>query len=185
MKSYFRLDCFALLVMTVFISACGFKPLYVEKKTEGKWYFGNEFDISINSEMEKVKVEPISDKFGQELRNGLVDILTPKGIPDFPVYRLHINLAEENVQRQALRKDITATRERVMYRVNYYMTSGGEELLRGDSIAYTSYDVMANPYSTTMAQKKSEADAAKIIANDISLRVGAYFHAKLAKDEDN
>ena len=42
-----------------------------------------------------------------------------------------------------------------------------------------SYDILANPYSTTMAQKKTEENAAKIIANDIALRLGAYFHKEM------
>lgn len=180
MKKFLALICFSFV-----FTGCGFQPLYVEKKSEGKWFFGNEFDVSINSEMEKVKVETISGHFGQQIRNDLIDTLTPKGIPDFPQYRLSVELVDKNIQRQALRKDITATRERVMYKVVYYMTEGGEELFRADSIAYASYDIMANPYSTTMAMKKAEADAAKIIANDISLRVGAYFHAKLTKEKDS
>lgn len=49
----------------------------------------------------------------------------------------------------------------VRYKVGYYMTEGTEQVLKGDSIAYVSYDILANPYSTTMAQKKGDEDAAK------------------------
>lgn len=63
----------------------------------------------------------------------------------------------------------------VRYKVGYYMTEGTEQVLKGDSIAYVSYDILANPYSTTMAQKKGDEDAAKIIANDIALRLGCLF----------
>ncbi len=59
------------------------------------------------------------------------------------------------------------------------MVEGTEKVLSGDSIAYVSYDILANPYSTTMAQKKGDEDAAKIIANDIALRLGAYFHSTM------
>lgn len=173
-----------LILLSFLLMGCGFKPLYVEKKSDKKWYFGNEFDVSINSEMAKVKIETISDRFGQQLRNELIDILTPKGIPENPEYRLYVEVTEKYTERQALRKDITATRERIMYKVLYYMVENGDELFKGDSIAYASYDIMANPYSTTMAQKKAETDAAKIIANDISLRVGAYFHASLSDKEE-
>ena len=33
---------------------------------------------------------------------------------------------------------------------------------------------------STMAQKKTETDAAKIIADDMALRIGAYFHMKIS-----
>ena len=78
-----------------------------------------------------------------------------------------------------MRKDITATRERVRYAVQYRLEAGGKKLLSGNSVSFVSYDILANPYSTTMAQKKTEENAAKIIANDIALRLGAYFHKEM------
>lgn len=59
-----------------------------------------------------------------------------------------------------------------------YDAQSDEELVRGNSIAYSSYDIMSNPYSTTIAEKKGEKDCAQIIANDIALRLGAYFHSR-------
>lgn len=165
------------IVLSAFLAAaCGFEPLYVEKKHNNAWYFDGDFDTSITQEMSKVKVQPISDRFGQLLRNDLIDLLSPKGQPAQPKYRLYVRLTQKRETDQALRSDITATRKMVKYKVAYYMMSENEKLLEGDSIAYTSYDILANPYSTTMAQKKGDQDAARIIANDISLRLGAYFH---------
>lgn len=169
------------LIFLMFLSACGFEPLYVERTENSKWYFDGEFDGSISSEMQKVKVEYIADRFGQLLRNELIDILTPTGIPDEPRYKLYVVVVAETKERQALRRDITATREKVSYTIAYRMVENGEDIIKGDSIAHASYDIMSNPYSTTMAQKKAEADAAKIIANDISLRIGAYFHSQNRK----
>ena len=82
---------------------------------------------------------------------------------------------------QALREDISATREMAVYRVGYSMKEGDKLLFESESIAYVSYDILNNPYSTTMAQKKAEKEAAKIISDDISLRVDAYFHALITK----
>ena len=158
---------------------CGFEPLYVEKKHSNGWYYGGEFDTSISQEMAAVSVEPIEGRFGQQLRNNLYDLLTPKGTPKTPKYRLRVSLASKNVSDQALRSDITATRKLVTYRVSYVMTQDADQLFQGDSVAYVSYDILANPYSTTMAQRKGDEDAAQIIANDIALRVGAYFHSIL------
>ena len=77
-----------------------------------------------------------------------------------------------------MRNDVTATNERIEYRVNYTLMQSSTKLLSGNSIAFVSYDILTNPYSTTMAQKKAESDAANIIANDIALRLGAYFHSQ-------
>jgi len=166
------------LAAVFIVSACGFEPLYVQKENHDGWYFGGKFDTSITQEMAEIKIQPIEGRFGQQIRNHLLDLLTPKGVPQNPKYRLYAELTSKTITQQALRRDITATSERVTYRVNYKLEEGKEVLVDGNSVAYVSYDLLANPYSTTMAQKKTEADAAKIIANDIALRLGAYFHMK-------
>ena len=161
--------------------ACGFEPLYVERKGENKWYFDGSFDSSISQEMAKVKVMPIKDRFGQMMRNNLIDLLSPKGQPQSPKYRLFVTLDSKIETDQALRSDITATHKMVKYTVSYYMTENEKRIMNGDSVAYTGYDILANPYSTVIAKKKGDEDVAKIIANDISLRLGAYFHSIATK----
>jgi LPS-assembly lipoprotein len=168
------------------LSACGFEPLYVERKSGEKWYYHGEFDTTISQEIAHIRVEPISDRIGQMIRNELIDSFTPRGEPKCARYRLEVTGIDRDVVQQALRKDITATRERVRYKVNYalYEIETNERLVQGNSLAYLSYDILANPYSTTFSQKKIEKDAAKIIANDISLRMGAFFHSTLTKRGD-
>jgi len=165
------------------LASCGFEPLYVERHSDQKWYYQGQFDTSITNEMAQIKVEPADERIGQLVRNELLDSLTPKGAPDKPKYRLKIENIDKSVTEQAMRDDITATRERVEYKLNYVLidASNSEKLVSGDTLALLGYDIMANPYSTTFSQKKVEKDAAKIMADDISLRIGAYFHSVLAK----
>ena len=167
------------LCMLFLLAACGFEPLYAKKQSSNLWYFSGKLDNSIAEEMARVSIEPISDRFGQQLRNQLLDLVTPLGAPKKPKYRLYVTPMGKQITQQALRKDITATRERVRYAVRYRLEADGQNLLNGNSISFVSYDILANPYSTTMAQKKTEEDAAKIIANDIALRLGAYFHKEM------
>ena len=47
------------LFLFLLVSACGFQPLYVEKKHNNAWYFSGDFDTSITQEMSQIKVEPI------------------------------------------------------------------------------------------------------------------------------
>ncbi len=176
---------FWILFLIFFVASCGFEPLYVQKKQEGLWYFGGKFDTSISEEMAKIKIQTISGRFGQQLRNDLLDMITPLGAPRRPTYRLMVDVSPIEISQQAMRDDITATRERVRYKVLYRLidAQSNATLVQSDSIAYVSYDILANPYSTTFAKKKTETDAAKIIANDITLRLGAYFHARFKKGE--
>ena len=170
------------LVLLLSLSACGFTPLYVEK-TGGSFYYDGKFDATIADEMSKIKVSSISERFGQEVRNSLLDLLTPKGVPQEASYFLTVSVADREVSQQAMRSDVTATNERIRYLVKYELRSQTETLVSGDSIAFVSYDILANPFSTTMAQKKAESDAAKIVANDIVLRIGAYFHSQKRSEE--
>lgn len=172
----------ALAALLVFISGCGFEPLYVEKKSDSEWYYNNEFDTGIKDEMANIKVELIQDRIGQLIRNDLLDKLTPKGMPKSPKYHLRVTKIDKSEIDQALRNDITATRKKVIYKAFYELTNQqNKKILKGNSVAYLGYDILRDPYSTTFAQKKNEKNAAKIIANDISLRLGAYFHSLQTK----
>ena len=171
----------ALVIASLSLSSCGFKPLYVEREGDSVWHYDGKYNTSIIQEMAKIKVEPIADRFGQLIRNDLLDSLSPQGEPKNPQYRLTVMMTNKEITQQALRNDITATRERVKYEVSYQMQKNGENLIDGNSIAFVSYDIMANPYSTTTAQKKAEENAAKIIANDIILRIGTYFNSEMLK----
>ena len=168
------LKSFCLGLIIVLLAACGFEPLYVQK-INSLGYKGRE---SVVDEMAQIKISSIADRFGQQLRNELLDLLTPKGTVKGAKYRLDVVLISKDVTQQAMRDDVTATNERIEYVVGYKLYLGAEELVSGDSIAFVSYDILSNPYSTTMAQKKGETDAAKIIANDIALRIGAYFYSR-------
>ncbi len=169
---------FKILFVTAVLCSCGFQPLYVQRSNTSGWYFNDQFDTSITTEMAKIKVTAIKDRFGQQLRNHLLDLLTPKGIPNEPKYRLVVEVLSRNVTQQAMRDDVTATNERIKYNIGYHLYEGTEDLLKGDSMAIVSYDILSDPYSTTMSQKKAESDASRIVADDIVLRLGAYFHTR-------
>lgn len=172
----------ALFVFLSLVSGCGFEPLYVEKKSSSDWYYNSEFDTGIKDEMASVKVELIQDRIGQLIRNDLLDKLTPKGEAKNPKYILSVTKIDKKEIDQALRNDITATRKKVIYKVFYVLKNTEHKtLINGNSVAYLGYDILRDPYSTTFAQKKNEKNAARIIANDISLRLGAYFHSLQTK----
>ena len=166
---------FLILIVICYITGCGFRPLYIQNN-ETNFYSGNTQNISIANELAQIKILSISDRFGQQIRNKLLDLLTPKGIPTNAKYQLKVELVEKTVSQQAMRNDTTATNEKVDYTVKYTLFEGSKKLISGDSFAVVSYNILTNPYSTTMAQKKSEENAANILANDIALRLGAYFH---------
>jgi len=173
----------ALAILALVITACGFEPLYVEKKSDSDlWYYNNKFDTDIVYEMSQIKVEGATDRIGQLVKNELIDNLTPRGVPERAKYFLKLEAINPKYTEQALRDDITATREKVKYTLKYSLWSKEKgSIISGKSWVFLSYDLLDNPYSTTMDKKKVEKDGAKILANDISLRIGAYFHSLKTK----
>lgn len=165
-----------ILALVVFISGCGFRPLYIQNSADNT-YALNAQGTSVINELAQIKVSSIPERFGQQIRNKLLDLLTPKGVPTNAKYRLDVKIDNIAVAQQAMRDDITATNERVDYTISYALYEGSKKLVSGDSYAFVSYNILNNPYSTTIAQKKSEENAANILANDIALRLGAYFHS--------
>ncbi len=180
---WYKVKNTAVLLLISTLCSCGFEPLYVEK-TSGNdlWYYNNEYDADIVREMAQIKVETVTDRIGQLIKNELMDTFNPYGTPKCAKYFLKLEPVEKTTTEQALRDDITATREKVKYTVNYELWSEEKgRLVGGNSWVFLSYDLLDNPYSTSMDKKKVEKDGAKIIANDISLRIGAYFHSVKTK----
>ncbi len=175
-----------LAVLVLFaVAACGFEPLYVQKTSkEDKWYFDGDFDNYVTDQMAQIKIVVTGERLGQQIKNNLLDLLTPQGVPTKPKYYLYVNPVQENEYDQALRSDITATRKRIDYKVNYHMTQNSKEVMKGNTVSFVSYDILDNPYSTVISRKKVQQDAAKIMANDIALRLGAFFNAKANEYED-
>ena len=162
-----------ILALVIFVSGCGFRPLYIQN-TDTNAYSNN---TSVINELAQIKISSIPERFGQQIRNKLLDLLTPKGVPTKAKYRLDAKIDSKVISQQAMRNDVTATSERVDYIISYTLYEGSQKLVSGDSYAFVSYNILNNPFSTTMAQKKSEENAANILANDIALRLGAYFHS--------
>ena len=178
-------SCLLVVVLAIMTSSCGFEPLYVQKTSkEDKWYFDGNFDNYVADQMAQIKIVVTGGRLGQLMKNDLIDLLTPQGVPAKPKYYLYVNPLRENEYDQALRRDITATRKRIDYKVDYYMTENSKRVMKGNTVSFVSYDILDNPYSTVVSRKKVQRDAAKIMANDIALRLGAFFNAKANEYED-
>ena len=112
-----------IVVLLLFICSCGFSPLYVQKtSSEDKWYFDGDFDNYVTDQMAQIKVIASGERLGQLIKTDLHDLLTPQGVPSRPKYLLYVDVVKANEYDQALRRDITATRKRIDYKVKYYMT---------------------------------------------------------------
>ena len=58
---------FFILTILILTSACGFEPLYAQKKPQTTgFYFSGDFDKSVTQLMASVKIEPAPERIGKK-----------------------------------------------------------------------------------------------------------------------
>ena len=153
----------SLLAAAVLLAACGFRPLF------GPTAAGS-------AELAATAIEPIADRVGQQLRNRLLDLMTPAGRPANPRYSLSI-VVRESVQRLAVRESKFATRANLRFTATFDLVdrSTGASLFSGVSVAIASFNILSSEFGTLMAEKNARQRGVRQIAEDIRGRVAAFF----------
>lgn len=148
------------------LAGCGFQPLH-SQADDGS---------SVSADLSSVRVEPLRDRVGQQMHNFLRDRLNPQGQPVSPSYRLLVRLTEI-VSETGVRRDETATRANLRISAEFALVEfgGGEELFAGRSSSTTSYDILENPFATTVSEEDARERALRELADDIQTRLSIYF----------
>jgi len=148
------------------VASCGFSPLYGAG--------ANNETVAAN--LATVRVEPLRDRTGQQMHNFLRDRLNPKGQPTAPDYVLQVDLTE-SLSELGVRRDETATRANLKMEAEFFLRPiGGESaLLTGKSSSTTSYDILSNPFATTVSEGDARERALREVADDIRTRLALYF----------
>ena len=146
------------------LGACGFVPLYGTAR----------YDIL--PQLATIKVNPIADRIGQQLRNRLADLLTPKGEPKRPRYTLDVQLSVGKINL-GIQEDETVTRANLVVHATYTLRAlpGGEKLDSGISRSTTSYDIVESDFATVIAEADAERRALDVIGDNIAMRLSFYF----------
>lgn len=150
----------------VALGGCGFRPLHGEQKNDG----------AVAADLAAVRIEPLRDRVGQQMHNFLRDRLNPYGQPTAPSYRLRVQLTER-LSKLGVRKDETATRANLRINADFFLfdAAGNNELLAGWSSSTTSYDVLDNPFASTVSEEDARERALREVADDIQTRLAIYF----------
>ena len=147
-------------------TACGFQPLYSKQSN----------DASVAADLAAVRVDPLRDRVGQQMHNFLRDRLNPQGQPVSPSYRLQVELVE-TLSELGVRRDETATRANLRMQAKFSLldVNSGAPLLTGRSTSTTSYDILENPFATTISEGDARERALQELADDIQTRLAVYF----------
>lgn len=159
-----------LIVALLLLGACGFQPLHA--KRGGR---------AAAADLATIYVNRIQDRAGQQLRNHLLDILTPRGSPREPRYYLSVNLTE-SIQELAVRKDSFATRANFQLSATYQLTDAKSKrsLLVSGSRVVSGYNISQSEFATLIAEKDARSKAVQQISEDIRSRLGVYFFDRAA-----
>ncbi len=153
---------FLLCALAVYLSACGFTPLYSNQKT-------------IES-LSSIEIDVIPNQEGQFLRNVLIDRFYNNGMPLTSTYKLTIAPLQE--RRKDLDVTITSdtTRAQMMLSSRLTLTeiSTGKTLLQRPLKSITSYNVLGSEFATRVTEKNARENALDNIARQIEKALVLY-----------
>jgi len=153
------------LVLTV-LGACGFQPLYGSKTQ----------NAAVQEKLGQIYIVPIKGRAGQYLRNELLDLTTPAGIPASPVYKLVISLSQSQAGL-AIQSDDTKTRYNLTLNTQFSLTSevGKQVIYSGSTQTIAAYNVVASEFATLAAANNARKRAALVAAEQIHQQLSVYF----------
>lgn len=168
----------SLLLLPLFLAACGFRPLY----GDGAGGAGT----SPVPELASIFVDTIPDRPGQLLRNRLMTGLTPRGEPEAPRYRLSVRLREDT-ETYLARRDETATRADIKIWADYTLyerRSDGKDvaLNEGQVRQVVGYNLPHEEYSSVVNERAARETALDHVATEISRRLANYFRRRTEPD---
>ena len=150
------------------LAGCGFKPLYSHNLASGS---------TILKKLSLIRIEPIEDRIGQQLRNYLRDKINPSGIPKNPAYRLTV-LLEEVRSNMVILKDATSTFAKLKIKGRYNLTSirSGQTLTQSTVESTTIFNIVESEFANLRAQQDARRRAVNNISESIKSELAIFFH---------
>ena len=161
----FKALAISLISLTLFISGCGFQPLYQHDTASH----------SILKELSLIRIAPIEDRIGQQLRNFLQDDITPRGKPTNPSYELIVKMNKTR-RDLVLLQDATSTFAKISLHAAYTLTNfnTGATLTSGNVTAKTGFTITQSEYANIRAEKEAASRASREISYDITRQLALF-----------
>lgn len=147
---------------------CGFRPLYA-KPGDGA------AASPAAAELATIRVAGIDDRIGQQLRNGLVQRLTPGGEPADVGYQLIVKVSQAN-EGLAATNDGHVTLSRMMLIANYVLSDRkGLPVKFGTSRSIATFRTLGPRYGTIAVERDTEERVVSELAEDIRSQLAVFF----------
>lgn len=146
-------------------AGCGFQPLYGDHGAQA----------GVSEKLGQVEIATIPNRYGQQLRNLLIDRFYEQARPGNPRYRLDTAL-EASEQKLALQKDATAVRAQLLVNAPYRLTDTqtGRVVFQSTARSMVSYNVLEQHYAGLATVDNAYDRALLDISNDITTRVAMF-----------
>ncbi len=166
------------MIICLSLAGCGFQPLNNRNAGPPAGNGGGPQAIQASTldELAAIRIAPLSDRAGQEMHNLLRDRLNPSGQPSEPRYQLEVRLTE-SIRELAFESDETATRADLSIVANYRLVRVDNEktISTGRSRSISSYNILERQFASTISEADARSRTLRDIADDIRIRLGAYF----------
>lgn len=166
-----------LLLPLIFLSGCGFTPLYGQNSALQQQ--------SVNSKFQETAINIIPNREGQILRNLLIDAMHPYGSPQNPRYHLSISPIKESLRDLDITKTADTTRAQLKLNISMRLfdmsapkPKNGQPpkpLLNRGLMTITSYNILASEFATQVAEQAARENALNDLSTQIQTQLALYF----------
>lgn len=152
----------------LFLTACGFQPLYGTRQAGS----------DVPHQLEAITIDNPTDRVTQLIRNRFISTTRPRQSPTHARFRLSISpRAQNDLAIRGFNTDVL----RKSYHLNAKYTladlTSGKTLLKGSTFSRVHFDTTAAPFSDYRAKADAQERAAREVADNIRTRIAAYFSA--------
>lgn len=159
----------AMLVAVLFVASCGFRPMLAS----------NAYGPGVVAHLSAITIAEVRKRVAQRVRNRLVSIMSPPGTAAAPLYRLEI-FPFEKLRDTLVRRDADVQRRIYELRVTYKLfdLATNRPLNSGSVLAVASFVRVISEFANVRARREAEDRAAVAAADDIKIRLSAFFAAR-------
>ena len=127
--------------------------------------------------MALIEIAPIGGQRGLQLRNRLMEKISPRGVVDVPKFRLSVEL-QSSTDAVLIQLDNKATRQNLKVIASFALTdlSSGEIVFTGKTVSVGSYNVVDSQFATIAAEDNAAERAAREVGEDIFDLLVIYFN---------
>ncbi|MBM3549405.1 MAG: hypothetical protein FJX54_20905 [Alphaproteobacteria bacterium] len=157
----------AVIALSLLLAACGFEPMYGERGGAPS---------PATQAMAETRIALIPDRIGQELRNQLLDRLTPLGPPARPRYELVVSVSER-LDNLGIARDDSATFGRLTVTATFTLRdiAGGRPVYAGQSKWTNGFTKVSSHFANLANEADARSRALREIGEDIRQQIGVHF----------